>query len=53
MKIYEKPMAIIETIEVEDVITASVTVVDGQTTLTGDEKSALADGVNNVVVFQW
>lgn len=49
MKIYEKPMAMIETIEVEDVITSSIVA------LTADEKTALVEefGTNNVVVFQW
>ena len=48
MKIYEKPMAIIEKIEVEDVITAS------NITLTADERTALAgqvDGAQDVILF--
>ena len=49
MKIYEKPMAIIETIEVEDVITAST--VD----VTTDEAAALkkVTGTDEVILFQW
>ncbi len=49
MKIYEKPMAIIETIEVEDVITASNVV------LNADEKAALATAASadDVILFQW
>ncbi len=50
MKIYEKPMAIIEAIEVEDVITAS-TAVDVPVA----EYNALkeATGANDVILFQW
>ena len=49
MKIYEKPMAIIEKIEVEDVITAST--VDAS----DEEVAALqeATGAENVILFQW
>lgn len=49
MKIYEKPMAIVEKIEVEDVITASIA------NLSSDETAALktAAGADNVIVFQW
>ena len=49
MKIYEKPMAIIEKIEVEDVITASYT------TGSDAEVAALkeAAGADNVILFQW
>jgi len=50
MKIYEKPMAIIETIEVEDVITASNVVINA------DETAALAakvSGADEVILFQW
>ena len=49
MKIYEKPMATIETIEVEDVITASAV------ELSTNEAAALkqAFGTDNVVIFQW
>ena len=51
MKFYEKPMAIVEKIEVEDVITASVhaataaekEAILGQTTVSAD----------NLVLFQW
>ena len=50
MKIYEKPMAIIETIEVEDVITASTSVDIGT-----EETAALkeAAGGSEVILFQW
>ncbi|MBR3791584.1 MAG: hypothetical protein IKK18_02675 [Clostridia bacterium] len=49
MKIYEKPMAIIETIEVEDVITASI--VEG---ISEAELTALgADANTDVILFQW
>lgn len=49
MKIYEKPMAIIETIEVEDVITASNVELDA------NESKALAEvvGTDEVILFQW
>ena len=51
MKIYEKPMAIIETIEVEDVITASLE----QVSINANEKAALIgdSGAEYAVVFQW
>ena len=49
MKIYEKPMAIIETIEVEDVITASVVYVSSAEV----EALKTAAQVDSVVVFQW
>ena len=50
MKIYEKPMAIIEAIEVEDVITASTSVEIGDA-----EYSALKQesGASEVILFQW
>lgn len=53
MKIYEKPMAIIEAIEVEDVITASTS-----TTIEADELNALKDAAglqatDEVILFQW
>lgn len=49
MKIYEKPMAIIETIEVEDVITASIE------ERSAAENAVLADiaGAEEVILFQW
>ena len=52
MKIYEKPMAIIEKINVEDVITASKTVAND------DVSKAIADAMgnqtaDNVILFQW
>ena len=49
MKIYEKPMAIIEKIEVEDVITASH--VQGSDAETAALKEAA--GADNVILFQW
>ena len=53
MKFYEKPMAIIEAIEVEDVITTSES-----TTIEAKEKDALkaAAGLtanDEVILFQW
>ena len=50
MKIYEKPMAIIEKIEVEDVITASV-FTGGSDAETAALKEAA--GTDNVILFQW
>ena len=48
MKIYEKPMAIIEKIEVEDVITASIVEASAA------ELTALgADADTDVILFQW
>ena len=50
MKIYEKPMALIEKIEVEDVITASELLEAGSQ----DAKALLAgDDTTRVVVFEW
>ena len=53
MKIYEKPMAIIEAIEVEDVITASTSY-----TMQTDELAALKNAASlgesdEVILFQW
>ena len=53
MKIYEKPMAIIEAIEVEDVITVS-----GTAQIGSDEMAALKDAAglgatDEVILFQW
>lgn len=53
MKIYEKPMATIEVIEVEDVITTSVLL-----NATADQKAQIlekvgADANDNVLVFEW
>ena len=50
MKIYEKPMAIIEAIEVEDVITTSTPI-----SLTAEESTALkgAAEAGEVILFQW
>ena len=52
MKIYEKPMAIVEKIEVEDVITASLA------TASEAEKQAILDaagvtGAQDLILFQW
>ncbi len=48
MKIYEKPMAIIEKIEVEDVITASIVVASEA------ELNALGQNeTTDVILFQW
>ena len=51
MKIYEKPMATIEKIDVKDVITTS-------SELTVSENSAAAqalknEGATNTIVFEW
>ena len=48
MKIYEKPMALIEKIEVEDVITASFLVEAG-----GANDALLLDGSEKAIVFEW
>lgn len=56
MKIYEKPMAIIEKIEVEDVITSSATTSTLSTaTLNANETAAMkaATGATDVIVFEW
>ena len=52
MKIYEKPMAIIEKIEVEDVITSSLSVnnADVEAALK-NAKGLTAD--DQVILFQW
>ena len=49
MKIYEKPMALIEKIEVEDVITASFGL-DGDTDAA---KVFNGDTATDVIVFEW
>ncbi|MBQ3037806.1 MAG: hypothetical protein IJD30_01370 [Clostridia bacterium] len=49
MKIYEKPMALIEKIEVEDVITASF----GYDANTAAAKEFTDDASANVIVFEW
>ena len=48
MKIYEKPMAIIEKINVEDVITSSAEVI----TPTGDANGTINAG-DTTIVFEW
>ena len=50
MKIYEKPMASFEMINVEDVITDSAPV-----NLNSEEMAAIqsAAGTDNVIIFQW
>ena len=51
MKIYEKPMAIVNRFNVEDVIAASEL---PNTTLTAAEQAAVtAAGADQGVVFQW
>ena len=50
MKIYEKPMAIIEKIEVEDVITTSNTV-DNPDVAAAIQNATTADDA--VILFQW
>ena len=49
MKIYEKPMALIEKIEVEDVITASDLLEAGSQ----DAQVLAGDDATSVVVFEW
>ena len=58
MKIYEKPMAIIEKINVEDVITASVvTPADDFSASTGNMNTYLGGTTGNTsnatIVFEW
>ena len=48
MKIYEKPMAIIEKINVEDVITSSAEVITPE----NDANGAIAAG-ETTIVFEW
>ena len=52
MKIYEKPMATIENIDVVDVITTSG---EGALTSNSAEAAALkaATGANEAIVFEW
>ena len=51
MKIYEKPMAIIEKINVEDVITASKTVTNDDVAAAIAAKTTAAEDA--VILFQW
>lgn len=53
MKIYEKPMAIIEKIDVEDVITTSPAVANQDAY--GDAYADLrtAAGTDNAIIFEW
>ncbi len=53
MKIYEKPMAIIEKIVVEDVITSSAAI--GTASLNDEELAAVksATSASDVIVFEW
>ena len=53
MKIYEKPMAIIEKIEVEDVITSSLQVVNEDVSAAIAEKVGGGQTAENVILFQW
>ncbi len=50
MKIYEKPMAIIEKIDVEDVTTASTSVDIGDAEYSALKQQA---GADEVILFQW
>ena len=49
MKIYEKPMASLEIMDIEDVITSSTV------ELNAAEKALLAGaaGTDNIIVFEW
>lgn len=51
MKTYEKPMAIVEKIECEDIMTSS----GDPTTLTAKQALATAAGVaeDNTIIFEW
>jgi phosphatidate phosphatase APP1 len=51
MKIYEKPMAIIEKIDVEDVITTSAEVAS-YASLNDAGKAIIAD-TDTTIVFEW
>lgn len=54
MKIYEKPLALVENLEVEDVIAASLMPVDSanaKSSLLGNTDGA--SDTDNVIVFQW
>ena len=53
MKIYEKPMAIIEKIEVEDVITTSLALDVNASDAEALKAAAGAGASDNVILFQW
>jgi hypothetical protein len=53
MKIYEKPMATIEMLDVEDVITASTTLAVDSETKAAILEQVGADAGDNVLVFEW
>ena len=54
MKIYEKPMAIVNKFEVEDVIAASIYAADNATFVAVKAGTAYeADNTSQGVVFQW
>ena len=53
MKIYEKPMALIEKIEVEDVITASAPAAQGLLKGSQDASAIAGASDTNVIVFEW
>ena len=54
MKIYEKPMAIIEKINVEDVITASaIEINSSNSTLNGKGTALAGEGDLGTIVFEW
>ncbi len=52
MKIYEKPMAIIETIDVEDVITASTTIENADVASALKSATGMTED-DNLILFQW
>ena len=53
MKIYEKPMAMIEAIEVEDVITASTLDQNADMLAAMKEAANLTGADDSVILFQW
>ena len=53
MKIYEKPMAIIEKINVEDVITASAIEINSSNSTMNDAGNALIGADDRTIVFEW
>lgn len=53
MKIYEKPMAIINKFEVADVIAASEASDEVVKSYLADENKTLIDGATQGVVFAW
>ena len=53
MKIYEKPMAIIEKINCEDIMTTSPVVAEASEAAYTALKAAAGDGVNQAIIFEW